>query len=348
MSDNLSDTNNQFTDSRPLLFISHRHADKKIADVLSSFVSNRSAGSVEVHQSSSSTAEAPQLGENLRQQLMKYLYKAGVVVMLYTTPDHDWSYCMWECGVALHPESPATRVLLFECAVRSPGPFIDQVRVDARNLVDIQKFTNFFLTQKDFFPGAEKPVTYFHENEPEVIRAAQQLYDELNKVLPPVDENPVEEWPAWPFLQLELSLEKVQLILHTKPEERLQLATNVIQQECLISEADKVAQQLFGILEFSEGMRFQELINIWKNNSSSSQSKWIESLCFQIMKGAIWQFPKLKWELMTGVDNETWYAPVLNRVRKIPSRSCMQFDIYFYKFDVEADGKSVKVSIPGQ
>jgi hypothetical protein len=58
----------------------------------------------------------------------------------------------------------------------------------------------------------------------------------------------------------------------------------------------------------------------------------------------MWKFPMSVWELMQGLSDDTWYAPVLNRVRKIPSRQIMQFHIYFYKFNIGTDG-SVLTSI---
>jgi hypothetical protein len=48
----------------PLLFISHRHADQPIADVLRKFVTDRSGGRIAVFQSSSAQAENPRVAAN--------------------------------------------------------------------------------------------------------------------------------------------------------------------------------------------------------------------------------------------------------------------------------------------
>jgi len=66
------------------------------------------------------------------------------------------------------------------------------------------------------------------------------------------EDDPSEEWPAWPFLQLELSLEQVDHICKAQPAERLQVTRNILQNECLISEGDREAVQLFGITDFQE------------------------------------------------------------------------------------------------
>ncbi len=333
---------------KPLLFISHRHIDKNIADVISKFVKSKSGGRVEIFQSSSCSTKGPQIGKNLNQQLMQYLWKASAVVLVYTTPDQDWSYCMWECGVAMDPESPDTRVILFQCAGRTPAVFADQVRVDIRNLVDIQRFSNEFLTNPAFFPGYGRAIAPgFQENSPEVLDAAQELYDKLQKEAPPLaDEPAIEDWPAFPFLQLEISFDHVDSICNATPKKRSQVARNIVKQQCLISGGDKAAEQLFGVPSLSSGMPFQKLIEKWKKKNPRSRSKWVEALSCQIMDGAQWDFPQLVWELMPGIDRNTWYAPMLTRVRKIPSRRCIQFDIYFYKFFLDTEKNCVNIGIP--
>jgi hypothetical protein len=354
MNEKSSDATSQAIDQRPLLFISHRHVDSKIADVLREFVNNKSLGSVAVYQSSSASGNSPQIGTNLNQQLIESLKKTNVLILVYTTPDQDWSYCMWECGLALDPSTPPTRIILFQCAGYSPAPFLDQVKVNIRNQVDIQKFTNDFLTSETFFPKHHRKIAPFLQpNGPEVVQAANELYVKLQEVAPSGEDDPSEEWPAWPFLQLELSLEQVDHICKAQPAERLQVTRNILQNECLISEGDREAAQLFGITGFPRNIRFQKLIDTWKEETCKKENfqpelKWLESLCSQIVRGAQWRFPNLQWELMQGAEGHNWYAPVLNRVRKIPSRKCMQFDVYFYKFQIDPDSKSVNVGIPSE
>lgn len=352
MSEESFDTSSQVVDTRPLLFISHRHVDSEIANVIREFVSNKSLGSVAVFQSSSAFGYGPQVGTNLNQQLIENLKKTNALILVYTTPDQDWSYCMWECGLALDPSSPPTKIILFQCAGYSPAPFLDQVKVNIRNRVDVQNFTNEFLTSEKFFPKYGKKVAPFLQpNGPEVVQAANDLYRKLQEVAPPPDDDPTEEWPAWPFLQLELSLRHVYHICNASQAERLQITRDILLSECLIKEGDREAARLFGITDFPRNMTFGKLLDLWKEEickteDSQPNLKWLESLCKQIARGAKWQFPELEWELMLEAEGHNFYAPVLNRVRKVPTQKCMQFDIYFYNFDVAPDRKSVKVGLP--
>lgn len=50
---------------------------------------------------------------------------------------------------------------------------------------------------------------------------------------------------------------------------------------------------------------------------------------------------------MQGLSDSAWRAPVLNRIRRMPGRECMQFDVYFYKFDVAAGESCSKIVVPG-
>jgi hypothetical protein len=88
------------------------------------------------------------------------------------------------------------------------------------------------------------------------------------------------------------------------------------------------------------------LADSWTERFPHSQSTWIQSLCNQVRAGATWNFPTTTWDIMQGFNDSIWRAPVLTRVRKIPSRQCTQFDVYFFKFDVNAEGDLININIP--
>jgi hypothetical protein len=329
--------------SKPYLFISHKHVDSKIADVISRFVRMNTGGRVKIFQSSSPGADNPKPGDNLNESLKQALWETEVLILVYTNPNQNWHYCMWECGVASHPGSSNTRIIVFQCAGAALSLFSEQVSVNAKNLVDIQKFTNTFLTDPSFFPSYQGPITDHQPSGQEVAEVAAELFQQLQKVLPVEHEEPSEGWPAQPFLRLQMSQELANRICDANPEQGLQLVNEFIQNECVVVESDKVAGFLFGA-NLSNGMKFGRILSRWKEAYPNSESKWIEALSKQIMAGAQDEFPPSEWELMQGVNNLNWYAPMLSRVRRIHSQQCIQFDIYFHKFDVQ-DG-SVDMNVP--
>ena len=90
----------------PLVFISHKHSDREIAETIGRFVRTSTAGKVRVHLSSSPDFEGPRLGQPLNDELKRALAVAEAVILVFTTDTEDWSYCMWECGIATNPNVP--------------------------------------------------------------------------------------------------------------------------------------------------------------------------------------------------------------------------------------------------
>jgi hypothetical protein len=337
----------QRSNGPPLLFISHRHSDQAIADVVRKFVTDRSGGRIAVFQSSSAVAEGPRSGERLTEELRRSLWRASMVILIYTREDQDWSWCMWECGVATSAESPDTRTIVFQAGARSPSVFAGEVRVNLRLYADVQRFTNEFLTSSSFLPQQREPVAPgFHPNDGNVEQAAQSFYDELQKVLPGEEEDGIEEWPPFPFLQLELAADQVKRICDEQPDRRPATTADVLDAASVI-EGDQEAARIFGTPSIRSGIPFQDLVRPWKETFDQPSPSWLDGLARQVMMVAQWRFPTLRWELMRAMDENdgTWYAPVVNCVRRMPSQA-IQFDIYFDKFELDEQRRSVKVGIP--
>jgi hypothetical protein len=332
---------------KPLLFISHKHENRAIADALRNFVEINTGGAVEVFQSSSAQAAGPQAGFNLNEELKSALWKASAFILLYTHSTLDWSYCMFEYGVANNPKSPDTRMVLFKCCDTIPSLFAGQVNVNARELVDIQKFTNQLLTDSNFFINYGGPVTQHQPNGPMVATAAADFFQKFQPLLPPLVPTADEAWPAYPFLRLQLEIQHVETIKNAASADRPSLALALIQKECVVTDYDKEAERLFNSPSFDKGMKFEVLVHAWheKDDRGDAKSQWVESLCKQITAGARWKFPPTVWEMMQGINEDTWYAPILTRVRRVPNQY-MQFDVYFFKFEIDEEKKCVKVGLP--
>jgi len=334
-------------DSKPLLFISHKHENSKVADVLRNFIEMNTAGAVDVYQSSSEQAAGPRAGFALNQELKTALWRARAFVLIYTHTTLDWSFCMFEYGVANNPKSPDTRIILLRCCDVVPPLFAGQVSVNARELQDLQKFTNQLLTDPEFFVGHGGPVTRHQPNSSSVASAAAKLFQDLQEVLPPLTPPANEEWPASPYVQLQLDWKHVETIRAAPPADRARVASEIILRECLVAAYDKEAERLFNSPGFDRGMKLEALVSAWKDKEPGpdAKSKWVESLCRQITEGVRWKFPPSVWELMQGVGDDTWRSPILTRVRRLPNQY-MQFDVYFFKFEVDESKGCVKVGIP--
>jgi TIR domain len=331
---------------RPLLFISHKHENSALASALREFVKITTAGKVEVFQSSSEQAETTRAGQRLDQELKKALWRSDAFIMLYTYKELDWSYCMYEYGIADHKDSADTRIILFRCCNDEPALFAGQVNVNVRDPDSILKFTKQFLPDRDFFPSRADAITDHASASGAVTQAAEQLFKTLLPLLPPLSPTQ-EEWPAHPFLRLQLDRHNVETIKKAKGPGGLKKANALILDQGVVNGYDKYAEQLFNSPGFEKGMTLASLVRMWSesNTSRDSGSRWVDSLCNQVAAGARWRFPPSNWELMQAVDGRTWHAPMVTRVRRLPDHH-MEFDIYFFKFDVDDAHTRAKIGHP--
>jgi hypothetical protein len=325
------------TSDRPLLFISHRHADRAIADVLRKYVNDRSGGRIAVFQSSSAEAENARVGRELQRELKEKLWRAGAVILVFTNPKEDWAYCMWECGVATHPESPDTKIVVLQCGPHPPTVYADAVRVQAQDLVSIQKLASDFLTSPDFFPGQNEAVAPgFAANGDEVQQAAKELYEALNEVIIPGDSDEGEAWATVPFLRLQLTFAEVDGIRELDPVK----GARAVLEQARVNQIDAEAKRLFGVGRVEPFAPFAWLLDAWQHGRPDSSTGWIDELAEQVRVASHWRNPQFRWQLLRSVvdSDHARYAPILSRVRSVPRERCHHFNVYFSKFDTDDDG----------
>lgn len=340
------------TPEKPLLFISHRHEDSAIADVVREFVTRNSMGKVKVAQSSSPAGIGPRGGRKLTQELRNLLWEASVLILLYTEPTEDWQFCMWECGVATHPDYRPTDIYVFQCMHGIPKVFEGEVSIDPRNPSSLQSFVNSFLTSETFFPGFEGlRMSDFPDNSDPVKDAARELHVAFQRVLPmATGAREANNWPTCPYINLVLTFDQLDRIEAATPEDRKELSEHVVEQSVAI-EGDSRVSALFGRKEEAfkdERIPFAELLATWKERCPVPDADWCKALSEQMLRCAQEQFPPINWQLMrsSDVDDPRFYGPNVARVRTVPSRRWKEFHIYFTRFNVGPDNV-VKLSIPG-
>jgi hypothetical protein len=330
-----------------VLFISHKHTDKDVADEIREFVEGWTGGRVRVFQSSAAEAAGPRIGRRLSDELKQALREAGVVLFLHTRSDDDWSTCMWEIGVATDPGDPNTKVILLACGDDTPVVFDDQVRVNVRHFTDVHRLVNDLLTSRQYFPGFEEPATAFASGSQHMERATRDLLTRLEKVLPPPGAEPERvSWP-YPFLRLQLNFDQVRTIEEAEGSDRLRRTVQILEESALVLQGDHEAGRVFGVTGAPQSILLKKLIGAWSERTATPDSKWVEGLARQIMDGAVGQYPTLRWELLHGADKAdgTWYGPAVTRARRVPAERVVEFDVCFCKFEVN-DDNSLQVGVP--
>lgn len=314
--------------SKPLLFISHKHSDKEIASAISNSIQERTLGQIDIYQSSNPKFEGPKIGANLNKELYDALWRCDVLILVYTSTDNDWSYCMYECGVATDRNSPDTKIIVFQCGKEVPDVFKGKLKVKARSAEDIEKFTKELLTNPKFFPSLEQALAPGADKDI-IKKVGNQLYTNLKKSLPDLVNN-VEEWPAFPYLRIGLPQTEVDKMANAPSDKRLKLAVKVVSEHGIIYKNDARIAQIFGLANIPEKGSFAKLLEVWSENHPKESPTWFESCCEQIMIGARREFPVIRNAAIKEVNGTREYTPVMSRVKHLTFDNNSQFDIYFY------------------
>lgn len=311
------------------LFISHKHSDHTIARVVAQFITDKGRGDVSVFLSSDSAFAGPRFGPGLNEQLRKTLWDTDALILVYTSDDQDWSYCMWEYGVAQLPQSSDTNIIVFQCSDDVPKLFAADLRVDARNAEHLKRFTKQLMTDEKFFP--RRGAALAPNIQPSTLaNDAQELYDKLNQVLPKSpDDRRVQQWAAWPYLRIEVPIAEIERIRKADERERRNLSREVVREHGVVVEEARAAN-LFGLTDLAPRHMFKELLEIWGESFPGAEAAWFDSCCEQIMVGAQRQLPVIRRAPLRKARGESFFTPVLSRTRRLPFAGVMQFDIYFY------------------
>jgi len=325
---------------KPIVFISHKHSDSKIAQALAAFCERKAGGRIQVFLSSNADFKGPRFGRNLNRELMKTLWQSDVLLLVYTSSDQDWSYCMWECGVASDSQSPETNLVIFQCGVESPSLFSDITRVNVREAEQIKAFVNQFLRDVSFFPSLKGTPLLSDYRDNYIADDSKELYDNLASVLPK-DGGPSQEWPTWPYLRIELPQGEVDRMQQASDAERVALANQLVKDFGVVVDSDPRASQLFGLATFPNRMKLDSLLKTWQDKNQNLEPTWFDSCCEQIMMGARRGFPVIRWTPLREADGKADYTPVLSRIKSRPYLGTVQFDVYFYNL---SDPRAIPVT----
>ena len=323
----------------PLLFVSHKHADSKIAQVIAGFLEDKTNNGIRVYLSSNPTFKGPKIGKGLNAQLRQALWDTELLILVYTSADQDWQYCMWECGVATHPQSPDSTIIVFQCGSDIPAPFKDVIRVNVRNYDDIKRFINQFFRDPELFPslkGALAP----NLRDVQIENNAREFHKKIEEVLPIIPDSQ-EEWTPWPFLKIELPISEIGRIERAAETDRLALTQEIVKNFAEIVDSSPRIAQLFGLAVFPERLKFEILVKTWKEKHPGLEASWFDSCCEQIMIGSERGFPFIRWTPMKEVEGESEHTPVLCRIKTVTFGNIVHFDLYFFNL---SDPRAIPVT----
>lgn len=140
------------------IYISHRLADKNIADMLRIALQDWGNGQLQIIQSSDIRNSGAKIGMTLTNEQKNAFADNHIVILIYTVSDNDWYYCMWECGLATNTHGQATRIVLFQCANDLSILHLEHMRVSPTE-ESVKLFIQDFHKNPTFFPGSDEAFT---------------------------------------------------------------------------------------------------------------------------------------------------------------------------------------------
>ena len=333
--------------TEPMVFVSHKHSDREIAETIARFVKTRSAGKVRVHLSSSPDFEGPRFGQPLNTELKRALAKTELVILVYTTDSEDWSYCMWECGVAVDPNDEfPTSVVVVQCTADEPKPFGDQLRVDARDLDSVHAFVKSLLTSTDFFMQQDAPITGFAPEESDLREFATELHAKLADVLPS-GAGADRSTPTAPYLRVRLDDHAAEALRTAYLAGEEEQCLKILESEAVIAE-EVGASTLFG-MRLGPESTLGDVLAGWRDGDTTGQeARWFSALAEQIEAALVGKLRTAKWapyqttkgradvpyvaasrRIATGVEFDVYMVPIAPRPVPVKERMLSMDHVYY-------------------
>lgn len=321
------------------VFISHRHDDKAIADVINTHLQEWGVPKKSIFLSSQPEQGADE-GEILTSELLAHLDKVNLMILVYTFADDDWSYCMWECGIATGKSTTQTRIAIFQCTQDVPRVFQDKTRILVTPDGITGFVTNFYKTVA-FIPGLSNEAGEEIALQPDVSGKiieykSSRLYEDLNEVVP---TGKLTSTHLWDFVRLRLDKEYIDKIESAENKNEIMSTirdgTEVL--EPLHTDLDNSlasALRQFGFQSYEKGLKLSDLLGRWEEKDETKKSPWIDDLYDAIYR-AVTNSPSASVSncfKSVREDTDWWFYPAVTRVRSFPDDS-MEFDVYLIRTD---------------
>lgn len=321
--------------SQRKIFISHRHDDARIASALRKQLQSWGIPEDCIFQSSSNK-QSGKIGHSINEGIRQFLEEAKLVILIYTHPEMNWDYCMYECGLATNPGTVQTNVIVFQCTASQPRVFKDELLIYT-DYDGISRFTHQFHRKNDFFPGLPPYAPDFGEEGMSV--RSNSLFDALKPLLPSQEaRNDIR----WGYFTLFLSPEIKSAI--KKPDSLIESyeACKGLHGDILISSAEGFGLRHFGYQEYEPYLSLEKVIQRWHSNICSSVEEgnsargmeWITELEMEICRSVRNDSPQILWSPLKSVyPHIDWLVcPVINEIR-YKSDGSVELVIFMYRVD---------------
>lgn len=323
--------NNQEINRSPTLFISHRHQDRVLADIFRTAFEEWSNENVIVFQSSNVRAGIG-VGEGLSDTIRKAAADASVLLLIYTVTDDDWTWCMYECGLAQDPKTLDTRIIVFHTTETPPSP-LSHLLTLPMNLESIATLVTQFHLKTNFFIDMGEAIAPDVEQKL-IDQRTMQLYKELSKK---ITTDVIETTIRYDQISVSLDMRHVNSIKakyeETNFKKTLGFAMDILREKSVIYSYSGDPHTHFEMDELPLDIELYQLVKNWRKETDYPELKWDEEIFTEMTKAIL----NIKEGAVTipfnslDPDSTAWFLPLIHTTRLNPQQDQFEMDITFCK-----------------
>lgn len=320
-------------DHIPTIFISHNFDDKTIAAKLARELSNLSE-KLEFVVAGNSEHRTLQIGSNIAVELANWLHKSEVVLLLYSSEDKDWTYCLWEAGVATDPQNQSgTKKIVFSLTGTAPSVFAGDLFVKVNDRESVRDFVKQLCLEDQFFHNLNGPLT--DRKESWLVEAADRLFEEMQ---PFVDPKPRCEFSRLSEIRIKLEADIIEDLLCSESGERPPKGADLLPflDQAVVIKGDAWAMRQFEYEADVDDVTLANLHTRWfdhrqkREETLANVRPWTEIVFDEIWRICERRPPNRTWEAFLALDEGAWISPIVTRWFLNTNKS-MEFDIAFLR-----------------
>lgn len=308
------------------IFISHRHDDAHIAEVLEAQLLTWGFARDQIWRSSRPGSGVTP-GSALAEDIRGFLFETNLVFYIYTTSDKNWEWCSYEVGVAEEPSHP-TRVVTFQI-VEGHKPVLHRGRLRVGTSEDaivglakkLFKKDNFFPTFKAYWPEYDESTI-----ESQAKRLSEKLEAMADDYAKASAAAPI---PRWGFIRLGITGADLQTCDNLAAQEPPDMTAvyDKLTSSLRLVKAGRGGQSHFGYYDLEEALgrepTLMEMAEQWKSAMSSTDGSpaWVREIVEEIWRSWKNRAPEPSWEgfvSASGRDDTNLIFPLMTWVYRQP------------------------------
>ena len=295
--------------------------------------------------------------------LREALSETDLFILIFTEPDEDWSYSMWELGVVTGKDTKDTRVVVMNCANSLPRVRVANLEVDAHDDASIRNFAELFFTNPEWLmPHAatrkseKKLLSDLGDIAGEgIVTRSDDMFSALQKVIPHARpsftprlehmEFRIEAEFAAKIRELEAKASKLSDDEKEKHEKIREDALKIISEEvkAIPDATNNLATQAarrFGYDEIAPGTSLSQLLANWSREYKANHGKapakksrqWQDDFKTDFLRATQGSTSRPAKNNMVSIraSDKTELQPVIVGVRR-SGDGAVDFSVYFFR-----------------